>query len=465
MTEQIVEPRPSARPRPTVQLCLASTLYGTVTLTALADSGQLGRPDRRVLVLSNNSAHPETSPRLVDQPDFDDLAHHFDEVVDYNAWITPLHPSAWRPREEELLMWERAARQAWGIGEADVQIVCESIQAPPATTVCRMFPDATIDVYADGLMSYGPTRDRLGATVGTRIDRVLHLDLVPGLRPLLLSEWGARTEVVDTAAFRAVVAGLGEHLALPVPADEPVALVLGQYMSDLELITLEEETDLHLRLLGLAAEAGFGTVVFKPHPSAGSAMITPLQRRAEELGVRLVVFDEPIIAEVLYERLSVGLVLSAFSTALMTAANLYGIPVASLGTGTLLTVLRPYQNSNRIPLTIVDQLVPQSVADLRRADRPGAEELAPLLTAVAHAMQPGHTEHLRPAAVQFLSENYPAYKRYFYKRRLLAAELPGPQRTPVQRVLLEASQADHPRIREAVTRARKLYRRVRRARR
>lgn len=362
-------------------------------------------------------------------------------------------------------MWERAARAAWGIGEDTVHIVCESIQVAPAITVCRMFPDATIDVYADGLMSYGPTRERLPAVIGTRVARVLHLDLVPGLVPLLLSEWGVSTEVVDSGAFRAVVAQLGSHLVLPVEPDVPVALLLGQYLSDLRIITLDEETDLHVRLLELAVEAGYTTVVFKPHPSAGSAMTTPLRERADQLGVRLVIYDEPIIAEVLFERLTVGVVLSGFSTALMTGSHLYGIPAASLGSPELLSVLRPYQNSNRIPLTIVDQLVPRSVSELRSAAGVVGPEIAPLLTAVAHAMQPGHTEHLRPAAAEFLTEHYESHQRFFYKRRLMAAGLPGPRRTAVQRLLARADSADHPRIRKTAGRARKLYRRVRRARR
>ena len=38
-------------------------------------------------------------------------------------------------------------------------------------------------------MSYGPTRNKLDPLVGTRVRRLLHLDLVPGLTPLLLTEF------------------------------------------------------------------------------------------------------------------------------------------------------------------------------------------------------------------------------------------------------------------------------------
>ncbi|CAM5227886.1 hypothetical protein STENM327S_08726 [Streptomyces tendae] len=60
-------------------------------------------------------------------------------------------------------------------------------------------------MYADGLMSYGPTREKLPLTLARRIRRLLHLDLIPGLRPMLLSEFGVEPEVVPDVVFRAVL--------------------------------------------------------------------------------------------------------------------------------------------------------------------------------------------------------------------------------------------------------------------
>ena len=94
--------------------------------------------------------------------------------------------------------------------------------------------------------------------------------------------------------------------------------------------------------------------------------------------------DTPVLAEVLYQRLRPALVAGCFSTALLTASALYGIPVARTGTGCCWTGWRPYQNSNRVPVTIVDALLPDladaaAVRGWRRRRRPVAADLTPLL--------------------------------------------------------------------------------------
>lgn len=48
----------------------------------------------------------------------------------------------------------------------------ESIHVNPAQALCRIFGDARIDVYADGLMSYGPTRTALPEMVASRMRAV-----------------------------------------------------------------------------------------------------------------------------------------------------------------------------------------------------------------------------------------------------------------------------------------------------
>jgi glycosyltransferase involved in cell wall biosynthesis len=70
----------------------------------------------------------------------------------------PQHPSSWHPRIGDLPLWERHFRQLWELGSSDLHLVVESIHVNPAQALCRIFGDARIDVYAEGLMSYGPTR-------------------------------------------------------------------------------------------------------------------------------------------------------------------------------------------------------------------------------------------------------------------------------------------------------------------
>ncbi|MGK5695479.1 alpha-2,8-polysialyltransferase family protein [Streptomyces sp. URMC 128] len=414
----------------TTQIFCASTLYGVATLAAAIDSDLFEEPDRRVLLVFNNSANPETTPALDEMPGFAPLREHFDDVLSWNDAIRPFHPGAWAPRSDDIPLFERYLRMLWGLGDDRVSLVLESIQVAPALTVAQLFTDAPIDVYADGLMSYGPTRNKLDPLVGTRVRRLLHLDLVPGLTPMLLTEFEVPARLVPSPAFLKVLGEVTETVPeLPdLPGD--AALLLGQYLSALNILSPEEEEDLHVRMMRGAVARGHRTVVFKPHPTAPARYSRALETEAEKLGVDLTVLDTPVLAEVLFDRTRPALVVGCFSTALFTASVLYELPVARIGTELLLERLTPYQNSNRIPTTLADALLPDldggEDGDLLRA-----ELLSDLVTAVGFTMQPQIYPDLRPRAEQFLSRHLgPRTRRYFKKRRLTSLGLPGgiPQR-------------------------------------
>ncbi|MEU9069814.1 polysialyltransferase family glycosyltransferase [Streptomyces sp. NPDC048109] len=410
------------------QIFLASTLYGTATLAAALDAGCFAPADRRILLVSNNAATPETTPAPDEMPGFERLRPRFDDVLSWNETIFPFHPGGWQPRVEDAPLWERHLRLLWDLGEDDVSLAVESIQVHPALGVAQIFTDAPLTVYADGLMSYGPTRNKLDPLVGTRVERLLHLDLVPGLAPLLLTEFDVPAQIVPTPAFTKVLAELADTDAA-LPGDEGAALLLGQYLSALGILSAEEEEDLHVQMLTGAVGLGHSRVVFKPHPTAPARFTRTLEQEAERLGVELTVLDTPVLAEVLYGRTRPALVVGCFSTALLTAAELYGLPVARVGTETLLDRLTPYENSNRVPVTIVDALLPEpadrdAVAEGRRGL--DTDALAALVRAVGFAMQPKILPELRPAAEEYLRGNLNARtRRYFKKRRLTSLGLPG----------------------------------------
>ncbi|MBV1935428.1 alpha-2,8-polysialyltransferase family protein [Streptomyces sp. BV286] len=412
----------------TTRIFMASTLYGTATLAAAVDADCFRPADRRVLLVSNNSATPETTPGVDEMPGFEQLRGRFDDVISWNETISPFHPGGWAPRPDDVPLWERHLRLAWGLGDDDVELVVESIQVNPALGVAQIFTGAPVTVYADGLMSYGPTRSKIDPLVGTRIDRLLHLDLVPGLTPLLLTEFGVPPELVPTDAFSKVLTELVDTGdALPA-IDEP-ALLLGQYLSALGILTAEEEEDLHVRMLRGAVELGHDRVVFKPHPSAPARWSRALEKEAERIGADLTVLDTPVLAEVLYQRMRPALVVGCFSTALLTASALYGLPVARIGTGPLLERLTPYENSNRVPVTIVDALLPEltdraAVTEQRRSM--GPDELSELVRAVGYAMQSKIYPDARPDAELYLTRRLDTHTwRYFKRRRLTSLGLPG----------------------------------------
>ncbi|MFF3379963.1 polysialyltransferase family glycosyltransferase [Streptomyces sp. NPDC002680] len=421
----------------TTQIYCASTLYGAATLAAALDAGLFEPADRRILLVTNNAANPEITPGVDAMSGFDRVRERFDEVLSWNETIAPFHPSGWGPRADDVPLWERHLRMLWNLGDDNIQLAVESVQVYPALALCQLFTGAPVDVYADGLISYGPTREKIDALVGTRIGRLLHLDLVPGLTPLLLTEFSVPTELVPTEAFLKVLGELAEAepelaAATAKNAKEQPALLLGQYLSALDILTAAEEEELHLRMVRGAVKAGHRALVFKPHPTAPAAWSGSLEAEAKKLGATLTVLDRPVLAEVLFQRLRPALVVGCFSTGLFTAAGLYGIPVARVGTDTVLEKIAPYQNSNRVPLTIVDVLLPD-LADAKAVQKwsmPSAKqvgkELAGLIKAIGFCMQPRIYPRLRPEAEAYLSKHLTERTwRYFKRRRLTSLALPG----------------------------------------
>ncbi|MFF9070753.1 polysialyltransferase family glycosyltransferase [Streptomyces sp. NPDC014735] len=432
--------------RSTTQIFSACTQYAAATVVAALRAGLFGprSEHRRILVVSDTSASPELGTPLHRRPGFEKLESEFDDVYSWNEFIRPFHPAGWSPREQDASLWQRAVRREWHLGDGPVEIACESIQANPAQALAVVFGDSPVHIYADGLMSYGPTRSRLDQLLGTRIRRLLHLDLVPGLRPLLLTEFGVGSEVVPTDVFLEVLDELAGAAALDAsldatfgasptssgPASAP-ALLLGQYLSTLGILTPQQEEELHARMLRGAVALGHTRVVFKPHPSAPAHWARLLELEAERLGADLTVLDSPVLAETLFGTMRPALVVGCFSTALLTAASFYGLPVARVGTDTVLERLAPYQNSNRIPLTIVDALLPdlEDPSAVTGWSPPSADEVrgkpTGLISAVGYAMQPQLQAGLRPEAERYLSRYRDDIRRYFKRRRLTALGLPG----------------------------------------
>lgn len=425
------------------QVFVASTLYGVMNLAAAIDSDQFGGSDQsgpaadgdrvqRILVISNNALLPEIATPPDRMAGFDLLAKHFDRVVSYNDAITPFHPSGWQPRPLDTPLWQRYLRQQWELGDDDIQLIVESIQVNPARAICSIFSDAAIDVYADGLMSYGPTRSPLDPLIGTRVERLLYADLVPGLSPLLLTEWPIKLQLVPTPAITRVIADIAAASDLSGVVteadDRPVAVLLGQYLSALGIVSHSEEEALHLRMLTGAIARGHRRVIFKAHPSAPRELADSLRAEAARHKIDFQVITAPVLAETLYVRLRVAEVIGCFSTAMFTASSYFGIPVARVGTELMLERLTPYHNSNRMPVTITDALVPdleQPADKAAAAARTNATMITELVTAVGYVMQPALHAERRAAAVAFLSGHYPDAARYFKRRRLTKLELPG----------------------------------------
>ncbi|QFQ99378.1 hypothetical protein F9278_28120 [Streptomyces phaeolivaceus] len=448
----------------TTQLFFACSQYAAATVTAAIRAGLFGprSEHRRILVATDRSTLPEIGTPLDRMPGFEALRPEFDDICSWNDFIQPFHPADWSPREQDTLLWERALRRAWNLGRGPVEIACESIQGNPSKAVVKIFTDSPVHVYADGLMSYGPTRNKIDPQLGTRIERLLYLDLVPGLRPLLLTEFGVDTEIVPTATFAQVLAELSDAAEDSGHSSEGFpALLLGQYLSAIDVLTADEEQQLHIRMLQGAARLGHRYINFKPHPSAPLSWSRALEVEADRLDVDFRVLDSPVLAEVHYQRLRPALVVGCFSTALLTASTLYGLPVARCGTDVLLGRLAPYQNSNRVPVTIADALLPD-LEDLPAVKSwsfskacQTQEALTDLVSAVGFSMQPSIYPSLRPVAEGYLSRHLNGHTwRYFSRPRLTRLGLPGS--APARLAFISRNSG----VRRVVRRARSLNRAI-----
>ena len=149
----------------------------------------------------------------------------------------------------------------------------------------------------------------------------------------------------------------------------------------------------------------------------------PLQSVARELGVELIVTSHGLPVEAWFQAAHPALVVSCFSTALFTAARYFDTPAATMGVEQVLNRLTPYENSNRIPATITDALIPRLAEDGTTV-APSVREIDQLVRTVAFCMQPQRNFDLFDVAQEYVAEHGTA--RYFKNRRLSAVGLLAP---------------------------------------
>lgn len=441
------------------QIIEISTQYQLANISALIRAGRLGEPnERRILVVANNSFAPELTPAADAMPGSTGLLADFDAIVDWNATIWPNHPKAFGISGERAPIMERALRREWDLADhEELELIVESLPSHPAGALTQIFATADISVHSDGLMSYGPIRNPLTLPQWQRLKSIYYTDLLPGITPRQLAEHNPERVVLPTADLARVIDEMTAEVADELASarlDAPIegsALVLGQYLAQLDLITAEEELDLHFQMLDEVKDAGLTTVIFKPHPTSARTTIGPLRRRSEELGLDFVLADVPLLAEIVVSATRPELVVSCFSTGLATAKGLYECETAAVGTTKLLAALAPYQNSNRIPLTIVDALhsgryvLPGDLAEAGTSSRATAgsgtaRDLNPLIDAVTYCMQSDSASYLRDNAIDFLdgAVGGPDMK-YFKRKRLTKLDLPGQQEIPLHRKTLSVA--------------------------
>lgn len=421
------------------QLFALHSAYGLATAAAAIDADLLGtHPSEtvgaRILVPFTSSRVPETTVGIAADAALHSLRQRFDRVEELERILGPLHPSSWEPAESDLPILERLLSRAWDLDPLHLELFVQSPQVAPSRTLMSLFPHARITIIGDGLMTYSPMRVRMPYTVAARIERVVHADVLPGVRPLVGSPH-AEVVPVPPESFAAALRETDAGDMLPgLDEDAPTVLVLGQYLSALGLMQPAEEIALQQDMIDRAARRSPGRIVFKPHPAAPPLLTDALRARATAHGIDFVEYRGGLAAELLAERLDALAVVAGFSTALPTVRALFGREIGSAGTDAVLRVLTPYENSNRIPATIVDALT----RDRSPYEEPARLQL--LIDAVGYAMQPEIAGHLRGRAEELLRGLDPAERaRYFAPDRLARLRLPGaPRERMLSRLLRPA---------------------------
>ncbi len=206
------------------QIFCASGPSAVVTMVAAVEAGRLPDAERRMLLVCDDSPVPEAAPAWDEVPGFGRLRARFDAVLSWNETVRPFHPAAWTPPRGGRAAPGAARPAAVGARRRPGGAGARSPDVPPALAVARVFTGAPLHVCVGGPADYGPTRGKLDPLIGTRVRQVLHLNLVPGLEPLLLGEFGVPARVVPADAYRAVAGEVAPAAVVP----EGAALVVGR---------------------------------------------------------------------------------------------------------------------------------------------------------------------------------------------------------------------------------------------
>lgn len=421
------------------QIFALHSAYGLATAAAAIDAGLIETAGERILVPFTSSRVPETTESIGTGRALSSLRARFDRLEDLDALVGPLHPSGWEPADADLPLLERLFALAWSLDPSDLELFVQSPQVAPARTLLSLFPGARITVVGDGLMTYSPMRVALPYPVAARIHRVIHADVVPGVRPLVGAPHAAVVPVPIErfgAALRETDAGelVGTDAGATGAEGGPTVLILGQYLAALGLMSAADETALQVGMVDRAMQWAPRRIVFKPHPAAPPQQTDAVRARATGRGLAFSEYRGALAAEVLAERLDAVAVVAGFSTALPTVQALSGRAIGSVGADRMLAQLTPFENSNRIPATIVDALTREG------SPYRDPERLQALVDAVGYAMQPEIAAHLRDRAVELLDGlDQGERDRYFAAERLRDLRLPGaPPEGMVRRALRPA---------------------------
>jgi hypothetical protein len=309
---------------------------------------------------------------------------------------------------------------------SEVELVVGTRTLAAGRNLSRRFGDAPVTLLATGATAYGPTSGPLQGRLAKRVRRVVAVELVPGLDPLLLSERPVSVSTVPAAALREAAAAL----PAPDPVPDPTTLVLGRSGAWAGSLDREEQADLLVAMVQRCAEAGHTRLVLLLDGDAPARTRRHLDKAARGARADLTVVTDAGPVEAWLALEGVGLVVGSATEDLLVARQVFGHRVAQLDSEVVLKHLDPFDDPCRTAATLVAATVP----DLRSwtatpgGAAPRPVDLAGLMATVAYAMQPGLLADRRAAALGFLEVHPEVRRRFVRKRRLGELRLPGGKR-------------------------------------
>ncbi len=330
---------------------LATREHGLAMCLAIADRLQIPVA-ARLLVVADTSRTVEVQPSFP-PGQREAYLQRFGHVVDWNELIWPARAQGWtcQPGTAEARLFVSAVVPD---GRTVGRLVVESIQVPPAAALADLFPSAELQLYSDGLMTYGGRR--LDSSLADRVTTLHYRDLLDGVRPRLLADADRldfQPYPIDDVERYTVRRGQG---GAESSVSGPTAVVLLQYLAHLGLVTRAGELALNRRMVVAALESGAQQVLVKAHPAHDGDLHGLLDDE------RVTTFAssgslESWLAGLSEQQRSQTTVFSAFSTGLVGAKRL-GAQAVAVGTADLLARL-PDTDGNRIPVAVCDAFLPR----------------------------------------------------------------------------------------------------------
>ncbi len=328
---------------------MASSIYGLCTANFII-SNYYQNIDNKILIVYDFTKTSEAGRKLIKYINANANKFAFTKIIYLNDVIAPYHPVQLNIKDFSNIT-KSIFYSVIGIDFCDEMLV-ESIQVSPAQVMVQLFGSAKINIYADGVMCYSPTRVDLPQSILSRINNVYYIDLITDVKPLLLLEAHPTYIPIDANSLKPVFKSLENKITKS--NQKKNVLIIGQYLADLNLVSHEEEIEYYYSMLLKAYDEYHDSVnyIFRMHPSCIQNYKYALRAKAMEDGIS-VSFDEDYMpVECRYNSDNLEKVYGVFSTSLFTLSKLTTAKIQSMHCEDFYEKLTPWFNSNRVPVVL-----------------------------------------------------------------------------------------------------------------